>query len=82
MISSSLLLDKSKGNKRRDGTPEKPVTPNQSQSQMEEEVIPPSKLKIDGEDVQALAINVEEMAKVNKSHAPFWLSFLARHHII
>ncbi|XP_072032494.1 MYCBP-associated protein-like isoform X2 [Amphiura filiformis] len=61
---------KIKSNKRRDGTPEKPVTPNQSQSQMEEEVVPPSKLKIDGEDVQALAINLEELSKVRAPKPP------------
>lgn len=62
--------DKLKANKRRDGTPEKPVTPNLSQSQMEEEVIPPSKQKIDGEDIQALAISMDELAKIRAPRPP------------
>lgn len=62
---SCLFSDKQKSTSRskRDGTPEKPVSPTQSQL-LEEEVIPPSKQVLDGEDIQALAIQPQELAKV------------------
>ncbi|XP_038078337.1 MYCBP-associated protein-like [Patiria miniata] len=56
--------DKLKAGRKRDGTPEKPVSPNQSQSQMEEDIVPVSKKILDGEDIRALAIDHQELAKI------------------
>ncbi|XP_041458125.1 MYCBP-associated protein-like isoform X2 [Lytechinus variegatus] len=55
---------------RREGTPEKAISPNNSQSLIEEEVIPPSKQVINGEDIQALAIDPQEMAKLRAPKPP------------
>ncbi|XP_030841548.1 MYCBP-associated protein isoform X2 [Strongylocentrotus purpuratus] len=62
------LLNKQKRN--RVFTPEKPSSPNNSQSQTEEEVIPPSKQVINGEDIQALAIDPQEFAKLRAPKPP------------
>lgn len=65
MCFSFSFKDKSKSTSRnkRDGTPEKPVSPTQSQL-LEEEVVPPSKQVLDGEDIQALAIQQNDLTKV------------------
>ncbi|XP_071824825.1 MYCBP-associated protein-like isoform X2 [Apostichopus japonicus] len=57
---------KSTSRNKRDGTPEKPVSPTQSQL-LEEEVVPPSKQVLDGDDIQALAIQQNDLTKL---HAP------------
>ena len=71
-----LFLDKMKAGRKRDGTPEKPVSPNQSQSQTEEDIVPVSKQVLDGEDIRALAIDHQELAKVSVK-----ISSLLRSHI-
>ncbi|XP_071490212.1 MYCBP-associated protein-like [Diadema antillarum] len=62
--------NKLRSKNRREGTPEKAVSPNNSQSLIEEEVIPPSKQVINGEDIQALAIDPQELAKMRAPKPP------------
>ncbi|XP_077993073.1 MYCBP-associated protein-like isoform X1 [Glandiceps talaboti] len=69
-IRGITLLNKLKGGKKRDGTPEKATSPNLSQSQLEEEQAPPPKQVIDGEDIQALAIDVEKLKEIHQPKPP------------
>ncbi|XP_033115516.1 MYCBP-associated protein-like isoform X2 [Anneissia japonica] len=67
--SKQALSNKMKRNKR-DGTPDKMVSPNNSQSQMEEDQILPSKQIINGEDIQALAIDLSQLQKLRAPRPP------------
>ncbi|XP_071943244.1 MYCBP-associated protein-like isoform X2 [Antedon mediterranea] len=55
---------------KRDGTPDKMVSPNNSQSQTEEDQSLQSKQVINGEDIQALAIDLSHLQKVRAPRPP------------
>nr|XP_006812124.1 PREDICTED: uncharacterized protein LOC102808588 [Saccoglossus kowalevskii] len=68
-IRGITLINKLKGAKKKDGTPEKATSPNLSQSQMEDD-LPPSKQIINGEDIQALAIDPDKLREVHIPKPP------------